>query len=585
MDNPTSFRFSPRPNHAHEILWRPWSADAFAEAERQQKPVLLAISAVWCHWCHVMDETTYSDPAVIATINAHFIPIRVDNDQRPDINLRYNMGGWPSTAFLTPLGETLTGGTYIPPDQMQALLAQVREYWDANRHQLGAAAPVEKLEPDTLPKPPPPEGVEEVLGAIRTQFDRAYGGLGQAPKFPHPDVWELCLARFVLAGEGWGAGMAVRTLDAMAGGSMYDGLAGGFFRYSTTREWTVPHFEKMLDDNARLALLYLHAYQVMGDEAYRDVASQVLTWMSQSLLQPTGLFGGSQDADEEYYRLPPEERANHPSPYVDPTAYAGWNALAVQSFLLASALIDENWRAVGLTCLEVLFMQLWDPERGLTHDTREGRVVNWLPDLTAMGLACLDAYDLTGDSEHLTRAQAVLGMMQRDLTDGLPGFLDHPQAEQDVGRLLVTQKPLAENAEALRFVHRLGRVTRTPDLVVQAEGWLGAFAPLAQRFGVFGASWALTATVISAPPLDATLVTNRAEHSSLGIWRAALLALYDLNRAVTEIDVNDPERETQGYSDHLVPALYLCRDTICANPVTDPGQIPDQYRSLIVQPD
>ena len=123
------FRFSPRPNQAHEIQWRSWGEDAFNEARAQQKPLLLSISAVWCHWCHVMDETTYSDPRIIERINERLIPVRVDNDQRPDVNMRYNMGGWPTTAILTPTGEIITGGTYVAPDQMLELLDQVEQYW------------------------------------------------------------------------------------------------------------------------------------------------------------------------------------------------------------------------------------------------------------------------------------------------------------------------------------------------------------------------------------------------------------------------------------------------------------------------
>ena len=127
------FHFSPRPNRAHEIRWRPWSPEAFEEARREDKPILLAISAVWCHWCHVMDETTYSDEQVIRLINERFVPVRVDNDQRPDVNARYNMGGWPTTAFLTPDGEVLSGATYVPPEQFRQALEQVSSYYREHR--------------------------------------------------------------------------------------------------------------------------------------------------------------------------------------------------------------------------------------------------------------------------------------------------------------------------------------------------------------------------------------------------------------------------------------------------------------------
>lgn len=580
MDHST-FHFSPRENRAHDIHWREWGQKAFDEAQREQKPLLLAISAVWCHWCHVMDETTYSDPAIIQDINEHFIPVRVDNDQRPDINIRYNMGGWPSTAFLTPSGEVLTGATYVPPEQMQELLPQVRQYYQENREALkNQTAPVELLEPDPHPKPASSEGMEEILNAVRSQFDRAYGGIGQSPKFPHPDVWELCLSRFVAQGEGWAAGMAVRTMDAMAGGGMADSVAGGFFRYSTTREWTVPHYEKLLEDNARLATLFLHGYQIMGDESYRDIARQTLSWMQSALLQPSGLFGGSQDADEEYYRLAPEEREGRPAPYVDPTVYAGWNALAAQAMMLASVTLGENWRATAFTCLEALFIQLWDDDQGLSHDA-SGLVQNWLSDLTQVGLACLDAYELTGDPEHLSRAERVMSVMDRELTDKHPGFFDRPKAPHDIGRLKRQQKPLGENGEACRFLYRLGRLTGNEPLMERARGILGAFEALARRFGIFAAHWALAETAVAAPPLDAVLVTDE-DHRTDGL-RQAVAAIYDLNRAVFEMDVDDPEREARGYRDEPLPSLYLCRGTACAAPVTEPEEVINAFRTVVTQ--
>ena len=335
------FRFSPRPNRASEILWQPWSEEAFGRAQEENRPILLSLSAVWCHWCHVMDETTYSDPDIIRLINQEFIPVRVDQDVRPDINLRYNMGGWPTTAVLTPAGDVLTGGTYVPPDAMRELLGQARDYFAEHAAELGSrTTATQQLEPDPAFVAPPGEAAQEILQSIQNQFDRAYGGLGTAPKFPQVDAWECLLLRFALAGEGYAAGMTVRTLDAMAGGGLHDGVEGGFFRYCTTRQWTDPHFEKMLDDNARLLTLFLHAFQVTGDESYREVARKTAEYVKARLMLPSGLFGGSQDADETYYGLSAEERAGRPAPAVDPTAYAGPNGLMVSAFLLASALVE-----------------------------------------------------------------------------------------------------------------------------------------------------------------------------------------------------------------------------------------------------
>jgi uncharacterized protein YyaL (SSP411 family) len=580
MSDSAPFHFSPRPNRAHEIQWRSWGDEAFWAARHQGKPLLLSISAVWCHWCHTMDETTYSDPEIIATINERFIPVRIDADQRPDINLRYNLGGWPTTAFLTPAGEVITGGTFIPPDAMREAMKQVLQYWAENREKIqDVRMKPEGLDPATTPAEPRPEALQTLVTAIQQQFDRAYGGIGQVPKFPHYDVWEACFAFLVGAGEGWAAGMAVRTMDAMAGSNLMDQWAGGFFRYSTTREWTIPHFEKLLEDNARMVLLYLHGFQVMGDLAYREVAQKTLSWMDQTLLLPTGLFGGSQDADEQYYRTPPDERAKLKAPAVDPTPYAGPNAVAVRAHLLASVLISPHYRAMGLTALEALYIQLWEPEVGLFHDPSRA-VVNWLADLSELGLACLDAYELTGDPEHLARARSVLAVMDRELTDDTPGFFDRPADPDAPGRLAVRQKPLPDNAVALRFLWRLGRLTGDEALMARAKGWLGAFAPLLERFGVFGAAWAYTYWVMEGPPLDARIVTSE-DHRTDDL-RQAVFAIYDLNRAIVAVDVDDPKRSEWGYPDEPLPALYLCRGTACAAPVTDPAQVAEAFRSLVV---
>src|SRR5450756_2533230 len=296
MDGDTDFRFSPRPNRAHEIDWRPWGEPAFAEAHKLGRPILLSLSAVWCHWCHVMDETSYSDPRVIAALNEHFVPIRVDTDRHPDVSRRYNMGGWPTTAFLAASGDPITGATYMPPEQLLQALRRVREFFDANRTallalgatehahavdteaalaHLGGAPRLGQLSaPDFDGDPDVPGDIPaEIALQIVRAFDPMHGGLGADPKFPQPDVFAFVLAYAELRAGGDPLRVAphtsalltparvhevVRTtLERMAGGGLYDHVAGGFFRYATQRDWSVPHYEKMLEDNARLAGLYL----------------------------------------------------------------------------------------------------------------------------------------------------------------------------------------------------------------------------------------------------------------------------------------------------------------------------------------
>src|SRR2546422_2637208 len=250
------FPFSPGRTGPWEITGHAWSPEAFDAAREPGRPILLSISAVWCHWCHVMDETTYSHPSVIDIINREFVPVRVDNDVRPDINQRYNMGGWPTTAFLTASGDILTGGTYLPPDQMASSLIRVADYYRANQTDIasrvlearkraasGVARSVGELEPGL---------VDTILDAVKSAYDPEYGGFGNAPKFPQVDAILLLLEQSVLRSDDQLRRMAVHTLEQMTGGGTYDHVEEGFFRYSTTQDWSVPHFEKMLEDHAGL---------------------------------------------------------------------------------------------------------------------------------------------------------------------------------------------------------------------------------------------------------------------------------------------------------------------------------------------
>ncbi len=288
----TAFHFSPRPNRAGEIAWRPWGDAAFAEARAADKPVLLAISAVWCHWCHVMDETSYSDPAVISGLNERYIPVRVDNDERPDVNRRYNMGGWPTTAFLTPDGEILNGATYIPPDAMRHYVDEIADVWRDRHAELETRLRAMKEQEAHAHAQRAGEIDPSIVGAIsaliRGQYDPEFGGFGREPKFPQPKLLRFVLDEYRRSPNEDLAGVLHKTLAAMAGGGMYDPLEGGFFRYSTTREWGIPHYEKMLEDNAELLWIYSEAHRTFPSAGYDRIARDVMRWMDAVLWRDAG---------------------------------------------------------------------------------------------------------------------------------------------------------------------------------------------------------------------------------------------------------------------------------------------------------
>ena len=305
---------------AHQpIDWNEWGEEAFAKARAEQKPILLDIGAVWCHWCHVIDRESYENPEIAAMINQLYIPVKVDRDERPDVDARYQsaisaisgQGGWPLTAFLTPEGKPFFGGTYFPPDDamgrpgFRRILAGVAEAFKSRRSEVDSSAEalaeaVAKAELHQTARGEFDAGVvDSVLESAQHLFDPQHGGFGQAPKFPHSSVIELLLERQKWPGGTPLQAIAEKTLSGMAAGGFHDQLGGGFHRYSVDERWCVPHFEKMSYDNSELLKNYLHGYQTLRLTHYKQVAEGLIAWVTEVLSDQTrGGFYASQDADQ-----------------------------------------------------------------------------------------------------------------------------------------------------------------------------------------------------------------------------------------------------------------------------------------------
>jgi len=300
------------------IQWHEWGEEAFAAAQRENKPILLDIGAVWCHWCHVMDRESYESAGTAAIINREFIAVKVDRDERPDVDSRYQLavsaisgtGGWPLTVFLTPDGRPFYGGTYFPPiDQwgrpsfmkiLQAIAGAYRERRDevlkSADEAMNVLSNAESFAGRQTEFSPRLVGV--MVQSALPIFDEKHGGFGSAPKFPHPAALDLLMDWYVRTGEERVATVVTTTLTKMAQGGVYDQLAGGFHRYSVDEHWTVPHFEKMAYDNSELLKNYVHGYQVFGFEFYAHVARDIVRWMDEWLSDRAhGGFYASQDAD------------------------------------------------------------------------------------------------------------------------------------------------------------------------------------------------------------------------------------------------------------------------------------------------
>jgi uncharacterized protein YyaL (SSP411 family) len=300
------------------IHWHEWGEEAFAAAQRENKPILLDIGAVWCHWCHVMDHESYDDPEVARIVNENFIAVKVDRDERPDIDSRYQtavsaisgQGGWPLTAFLTPEGKPFYGGTYFPSDErmgrpsfkrvlvsiagaFREKHADVREQADMVMNALSQAESFAGRSAELSPRI-----VDGIVRSATRLFDVEHGGFGTAPKFPHASVLDLMIDRYVRSGESHLKTVIETTLTHMARGGVYDQLAGGFHRYSVDERWVVPHFEKMSYDNSELLKNYVHAFQALRDPFFAEVARDIIRWMDEVLSdRERGGFYASQDAD------------------------------------------------------------------------------------------------------------------------------------------------------------------------------------------------------------------------------------------------------------------------------------------------
>ena len=535
------FHFSPRPNRAAEIRWRHWSEQAFEEARQLNRPILLSISAVWCHWCHVMDETSYSHAGVIDLINREYVPIRVDNDVRPDINQRYNMGGWPTTAFLTASGDILTGATYMPPDQMADALSRVASYYHSHQPEIasrilesrkragsGVARSAGELD----------EGiVGSILDAVKNAYDPEYGGFGNAPKFPQTDAILLLLEQAQVRSDPELRQMAVHTLGRMAGGGTYDHVEGGFFRYSTTQDWSVPHFEKMLEDHAGLV-------SGVAQAGLDEVLDSTTGYLDAVLRDPkTGLYAGSQDADEHYYSLGADERHPDHAPYVDRRVYTAWNAALGIAYLDASLRRERpGLRKHATKMLDRLFRDAYKKGAGLIHAEGAG---GQLGDQVWGLWAAVRAHQAGLGGEWLPIALDIATHLEERYADPeLGGYFDHAGGDE-LGRLGDRIKPLGENSVAAMALVELDVLTGDPETpyFARARRTLESVAALPRQYGLMAAAFARA--------LDRQRKPVKVSTRNSELARAAVLA-----HPYVVIDPNGGDR------------AVVCVGTICLAPVS-----------------
>ncbi len=608
------------------VDWYPWGEEALSRARQEDRPILLSIGYAACHWCHVMEHESFEDEETARLQNELFVNIKVDREERPDLDAIYmdavvtltGHGGWPLTAFLTPDGEPFYAGTYFPPEPRHGLpsfrqvLEAVAEAYRERRSDVARSARelVAAIERGGR-RPPSSEPlteslVGEAVRGLRASFDPTWGGFGHAPKFPPHSVLELLLRRGELE-------MVEATLDGMAAGGMYDLVGGGFHRYSVDARWLVPHFEKMLYDNALLIPAYLHGWVVTGRERYREIVEETVDYLLRELRLPGGAFASSQDADTNgveglTYSWTPEEgvgvpaellepfehgrsiirgeldpdvrkrlleiREQRPQPGLDDKAIASWNGLALAALAEAARRLE---RADWLDAVRQLAEFLLGPLSGdgrLHRSYREGKATGtgYLDDYANVAHGLYELHVATGDLRWLQESRRLALLAVELFADDERGgfFLTPADGEALVVRTKdLDDNPIPSGNSMLAYVLlRLARIYGDDDLERRAVSVLRLVRDLVPRApSAFG--WALCALDLHfAPPREIAVLGSPEDE----IAKAALSG-YDPNAVIAFGPSDDvPLLVGKGLVDGK-PAVYVCERFACQAPVTDPAAL------------
>jgi uncharacterized protein YyaL (SSP411 family) len=611
------------------VDWYPWGDEALGRARAEDRPILLSIGYSACHWCHVMEHESFEDEGTARLMNERFVNVKVDREERPDLDAVYmdavvaltGHGGWPMTVFLTPDGEPFLGGTYFPPEPRHGLPAfrqVLTAVSDAYRERRGEVAKqaraltqaiAQSAEAEPSREPLTSGVLSEAARGLRQGFDPIWGGWGHAPKFPPAPALEFLLRR----GDEESLAMVLTTLDGMAAGGLYDLVGGGFHRYSVDAEWLVPHFEKMLYDNALLASTYLHGWVVTGQDRYRRVAEETVDYMLRELRLPDGGFASAQDADTEGVEgltftwtaeegapaellrpfehgrsivrgeLDDETRARlfaireeRPKPLRDDKAIASWNGLALAALAESSRRLDRRDlldAALGLG--EFLLGPLSDGEGRLWRSFREGQVRNsgYLDDYANVAHGLLELHVASGDVRWLEEANRLARLAVELFGDGARGgFFLAPR----LGEQLVAPKkefddhPLPSGNSMLAHVLlRLGRIYGDDELERSAVGVLRLVHPMLVR-APSAVGWALCALDLHLSPPRELAIAGPPDSP---VGRAALAPFQPRTVVAIGPASGVPLLEGKGLVGGS-PAVYVCERFACRAPVTDPADLP-----------
>jgi len=609
------------------------------------KPVFLSIGYSTCHWCHVMEKESFEEPGIAALMNETFVSVKVDREERPDIDAHFmevsrlvtGSGGWPLTVIMTPDAEPFFVATYIPPDTMRELVPSVRRMWAEERGDLlGSARSIAAalVEPPDASAPrgyaPTTGGLERAVTALERHYDAEHGGFGSAPKFPMTTVVSLLLR----AGTRRALGMAVTTLVAMRNGGIHDHVGGGFHRYSTDAEWRVPHFEKMLYDQALAAIAYTEAWQATGRAIFRETARDILDYVLRDLSLPAGGFAAAEDADSEgvegrFYlwtadgirralgdgagallrRHDVGEEGEHilhrdladedpapdlgalraardlrPRPLRDDKLLTDWNGLVIAALARGGSVLGEP-RFVDAAARAARFIlgEMRRPDGRLLHRWREGEAVidAFADDYAFLSWGLLELYAAGFEAAHLAAAMDLARVVVEDFRDPASGafFRAPPGGDRRIIRRAELGDGVIPSAQSvlLHVLLRLERLTAQTEYRRLADGILAACPPDADGQPT-AFSFLLAAAAFRAGPAAEVVVCGRRGAADTVAMLAALRARFLPN--LTVIFRGEGEEEE---IDRIAPfaascrmvngraTAYACRDFTCSLPTNDPA--------------
>ena len=532
--------------------WLEWSDEAFERARAFQKPVLLLVRASWCRFSRELEHKVLADERVARVLEERFVCVRVDKDRRPDIDARYSKGGWPTLAWLDDAGELLAADTYLDAGPLLARAELVADFYERHRDTIrariaeaeAAQAPEEPASTKGAPKLSL-EIVEHVAHTIQDSADPVYGGWGREHKFPQTEALDFALIRWSQTGDASMLQLVLRTLRCMQEGEIHDHVEGGFYRYATKPDWSLPNHEKMLDSNAQRLFAYLEAWQAFGDESFKRTAEGILSWMQTTLWdRELHAFRGSQDADPAYAHLPMlGQRREHGAPACDPTIFANWNAQAASTLFKAAAVLgDEAHARTAEGVLAFLLEELYDESRGVYHYW-DGtyHLAGLLSDQAYVLRALLDAYSYSGDSARLVPARRIADLAIENLSSPGGGFFDTQYDPAAQGGLRKRNRSILENSVMAEALLRLAHLSGVHDYADTARATLESFAGDYKRFGHFTAGYARAVDLLFHEPVHVTIVGRRGARDTAALAQAARKP-YVASRIV---QIVDPERDRE----------------------------------------